>query len=261
MSWRVVADRDVRDPFRSMNAIVLFGGFALVYAAVGYLASGNPRALASLCVSVGGPLVTLAALGVTYRSIAGAREDGSLRVTLGYPISRRDVVVGTALGRTAVVAGALTVGYVVALVVCIAAGGFGVDAAAFAGTWLVGCLLAAAVVALGVGVSASTRTGGRAGGSAALWFLLFYVGWGWIPTLVRYVAAGFRFPTGATPTWARVFAHLDPTSAYTTAATLAIRGRVPGPLYAGAAFAVAVLLAWTLLAPALGYVRFERTDL
>lgn len=261
MSWRVVAERDARDPFRSMSALTLFGAYAILFALAGYLQSGGSSGVAGGLPTLVQFIVPLTALGVSYGAIAGARDDGSLRVMLSYPHSRFDVALGTALGRAIVTCAAITTGYVVSLVVFVAAGGSGVSVTTFVGGWLLSCLLGVAFVGIGVGASATARTARRAVGLAASAFLLFLIAWNAIPTLVRYVAAGFQFSLGPTPTWARVFNACSPLEAYSTADGALAASAASGPFYTTRWFAVVVLIAWAVIPLALGYLRFERTDL
>lgn len=262
MSWRVVAERDARDPFRSMSALVLFGLFGLLFAAVGYLASGS-TGVAAILGSVANGIVPLAGYGLCYGVVAGKRDSGSLRVVLSLPHSRRDVVLGSALGRLAVLALAVTVGFVTGVLVFLAAGGSGIDATAVVLAWALSVLFAASVVGVGVGVSAAARTAGRAVAGVASAYVLFVVAWNWIPGLVRYVIGGFRFPTGPTPTWATVFAYCNPERAYAVLASTVVNRAPPATadVYASPGFALAVLVAWTVVPLALGYLRFERDDL
>ncbi|WP_435102258.1 ABC transporter permease subunit [Halarchaeum sp. P4] len=263
MSWRVVAERDVRDPFRSLSALVLFGLFGLLFAAAGYLGSSGGGGVAPLLASVASAIVPLAGYGICYGVVAGKRQDGSLRVFLSLPHSRRDVVLGSAIGRAVVLALAVTVGFLLALLVFVAAGGSGFDPSAFLGTWALACLFAVTVVGVGVGISAAARTTGRAVAGVAFAYVLFVAAWNWIPSLVRYVAAGFRFPTGPTPTWATAFTYCNPERAYSVLTTAVVGGPSPPTTaaYTTPGFALAVLVAWAVAPLALGYLAFERGDL
>jgi len=60
------------------------------------------------------------ALIAAYLAIAGERESGSLKLLLGLPPSRGEVLVGKFLGRSGVVAIGLVLGFLVSGVVTVA---------------------------------------------------------------------------------------------------------------------------------------------
>ena len=263
MSWRVVAERDGRDPFRSMSALLIYGGFALVFGLSGYLQSGAGSGLTGALLTTGFAVVPLASFGLAYAVVAGKRDRGSLRVVLSYPHTRREVVLGSAIGRAAVAASAVTVGYVTAAAVFVAASGAGVALVPLVETWLLTCLFAVAITGVGVGLSAAVRTTNQSIAACVGAYILFLIAWAQLPALVRFVVHGFHYPAGPPPTWARVFVYCNPATAFRTATRAVTPGAPPlaGPVYAGAAFAVLVLVAWALAVPLLGSYRFERTDL
>jgi len=263
VSLRVVADRDVRDPFRSMSALLLFGAFALVFAAIGYLGQDLQSTFGLAVVGTMNTLVPLASFGLSYGVVAGKRDRGALRVILAYPHSRRDVVLGSALGRAVLVVAAVTVGFVAGAVVFVAASGTLPDVGTYVAGWVLSCLFGVVIAAVGVGISASTRTSNRAIGGCVVAYILFFVAWGQLPTLVRFFVYGFHVPNGPPPTWQKVFVHLDPQSAFGTLVTALLGNGVAssGPVYTGTGFAALVLLGWIVLPLALADYRFDRTGL
>ncbi|WP_245634019.1 ABC transporter permease subunit [Halalkalicoccus paucihalophilus] len=197
-------------------------------------------------------------------AVAGEREHGSLKLLLGQPHTRLDVVVGTAVGRAAVVAVASLSGVLAAALVFLAVGGTLDPLEALAFCALV-VLLGTAYSGLAVGVSAASKTTSRAMTGSVIAFLLT-VSWSSIPRLVRYVLGGFSTPSGPPPEWSAVFATLGPVDAYSTLAAGFREGggtlvRSSDAFYHTTWFALAVLLCWATMPVALGYRRFEGADL
>lgn len=261
MSLGVLARRDALDPYRSRSLWVLLFVFVAVFGLVGYLVNTTFTSLPVIAAQLLVVLGPLAALAFTYDSIAGPRENGSLRVLLSYPYSRREVVLGTFLGRVAVVSLAVLVGLAAVLVTSAVSGG---ATASFDGMAVVAGLaliLTTAVVSVAIGISASTSTSTRAAILAFGVYLLFSGFWGLVPTVVRWALNDFSLPTSQPPEWVFVWNQLNPFNAFRSA----VEGLVNEPLSAGFYhepwFGVLVLLAWIVLPVAVGILRFERADL
>ncbi len=106
-------------------------------------------------------LVPVVALVASYSAIVGERTDGTLKLLLSLPHSRRDVVVGKLLGRGAVVCLPAVGGLLLSMLV-FPFTGVTLKPAAFLGFILLTGLLAVTFVALSVGISAAASTGRRA---------------------------------------------------------------------------------------------------
>lgn len=262
MSWTVVAERNARDPYRSRSLWVYLVVFVFIFGAVAYFSGPSGQSLAAGLVGVVAFFVPLVALSVGYQSVAQSRQNGSLRVVLSYPHTRREVVFGTAVGRALVMAALVTVGFVVAALVALVRSGVP-DFGSLAVVWALGVLLAVSIASLAVGVSAGVRTTNRAAVLSFGSFLLFLGLWSQIPGIVRYVLNGFSPPRGPIPEWVVVFGQLNPTAAFQSAVRGLLSGGPPpgGAFYATAWFGALVLLAWLCLPLAAGTLRFERSDL
>lgn len=99
-----------------VSAVLLLATLAFSLALLGSSPIGETRAstlnvttvsLASLSVY----LIPLIALMLTYDSIIGERERGTLLLLLTYPITRGQVILGKFLGHFAIIALALVIGY------------------------------------------------------------------------------------------------------------------------------------------------------
>jgi len=269
MRWHRLARKNVRDAMRSWSLYGVVGLFLVLGGTVGYLAGGADSSAGSvvfpLTVRLMTFLVPVVALGLTYESVAGPRTSGSLQFLLALPYDRRDVVVGTYAGRLAVLGAAVCVGYLM-LAASMLLRGVPVPPLALLTVLGLVLLLAAAFVAIGVGLSTAARSTTVAGGLAFLVFFLFFLVWGSVPGIVAFVLNGFS-PPASQPSWAPPFRALNPLAAFqaVAAATVSAGGTIPaapGPeTVRSLPLSVAVLAGWTLLTPLAGYLRFRDDDL
>lgn len=262
-SLRAIAGRDFRDPFRSQAVWPTLLLFALLFGLAIYVqrsVTANP--------TFGGlirPLVyyflPLVALQFGYDRIAKARETGEIRLLLAPPHSRRDLLVGTFLGRVAFLALSVIVGFLTALGVFVATVGVPAAGPTLGG---LGAALALGVtfVAIALGISASVSTAGRGGVLAVAAFFLFLAFWNALPRAVRFVLNGFEFPAGAAPEWVAIFVETSPLAAYRNlvAATLPDVA-APDVVTATPLAATLLIVAWTVLPLVVGFVRLQRSDL
>lgn len=280
MSWTVVAKKDFRDAIRSKTLwvlsvlFVLFaGGFTYVFWFIPQLvgqqnlpASGPTVGLINGLSSSAGFLVPLIGLLIGYKAIVGERDSGSLKLLLGLPHSRRDVVLGKFVGRTGVVAIAILIGFTAGGIIALLlydSFAFG----AFVSYTLLTMVLGLVFVAIAVGFSAAMQSASRALYGVIGLFVLFVFVWGFIPTILRFVLNGFTMPNLlARPDWAAFISLLNPTTAYGYASA-ALISDLPGPmmqnppLYLQDWFGFVILAGWIVVPLTLGYFRFASTDL
>lgn len=261
MSWLLVARRDALDPLRSRSLFVHVALFALVFGLLTYVSASRGQSLARLHLQTFALFLPLVGLLLGYKSIAGPRENGELRVTLSFPHTRGEVLLGTVVGRVAVVTLLVTVGYLAATAAYLLQAGVP-ELGPLAVAWLFTVLLGAAMVALAVGVSASVRTTNRAVVGVFGLFLLLVLVWSQIPGLIRYVLNGFAAPSGANPAWAQTFLQLNPTTVYRTSVSALLAPiQIGDAVYFRPWFGVLVMLGWTVVPLAIGYWRFDNSDL
>lgn len=278
MRWLQIARKDFEDARRDRQLYYLTGLFALFGLAAGYVIGRNPGAvtpdaLAFALLNVFAFLVPIAALTISQADIVSKRTTGELSVLLSLPFSRRSVVIGSFLGRVAVLTVVLVPAFVLGTLP-MAIQGAPVGLPVLLGAFLVVWGLALVFAAIALGLSALTHSTTLAAGGSFGVFLLFVLQlWSLIPAGVRYLLNGLSLPTGAQPEWAAVFVQLSPFAALRNLAHPAFPALLEGfPLAPGGvgervmwfqepAFAAAVVLGWVVLPLAAGYYRFQRTDL
>jgi len=283
-----VAKKDFRDAIQSRALWTLVVVFALLLAVTTYayvevpeMFGPTPEAtfggLLFFTTGVTGLFIPLAALVVCYKSLAGERELGSIKILLSLPLTRSDAFFGKVLGR----AGVLGVGTLVGLVLSL---GFGaallgsIDAVPLVVFVLVTLAFAGVYSAVMVGLSAATGSTSRATTLAVGFFVLFELGWDAVPIAVVYVVEGFSLPAEF-PDWVFLVTQLSPSTAYFTSIiallpdTAAELGTTVGgngvsvepaeaePFYVTPEVGLVVLALWLAVALAVGYSRFGRSDL
>ncbi len=280
MSAVAIAKKDFRDAVRSRGLIattVLFVLFAVggAYASVyigGLLGTGGDQQttldLIFALQTPAGFLVPIIALLIGYGAVSGERESGSLKFLLGLPHTRRDVVLGKVLGRTAVVTVSILIGFAVGIAAIFAfTGSFSpVEYVAFT---LLTILLGFVFVCIGVGISAMTGSTTRSAIGAFGLLAVFWLLWPILGTVLLYFITGTPVPQIPVPDWYLLYNSVLPGSGYDSAIT-AVLGGTPGlasltdgelPVFARPWFGFVLLALWVAVPLLIGSTRFERVDL
>jgi len=282
MSWAAVARKDFQDAARSKALWALTALFVLFMAGAAYVYTlfqngaqgGGQLETVGLIFFLLGPvtlLVPLTALVMSHKAIVGEVESGSAKFLLSLPHTRRDAVLGKVAGRSAVLGVSVVAGLVVAAVVTVAFYDT-FDATAFLGFAALTALLAVLYTAVGVGISAVTKSSGRATILAAGFFVVFELAWGAVVSGVHYLLNGsFRpDPTTRPPNWYLFLNRIQPSSAFSDAVLQFLPGNATivsqlfpqdPPVYLSKWAALATMVAWLVVVPVVGYVVFERADL
>lgn len=282
MSLTVVARKDFADAVRSKmlwSITVLFVlATAGTVAALDLVLPLDANGAVQLLTLPAGLIIPISALVAAYLAVAGERESGSIKILLGLPHSRRDVVFGKLLGRAGVVAVAVAVAFLVTLAVVIGLYG-SVAFGEYALLTLLTVLFATTFVGIAVGISSLSASRSRAMASAVGVFIVFQILWDYVPAAIYYVVEGSLPGAGKLPAWYYLLVTLNPKNAYTTASDLFLTGgamaaanggqsmsmadRVIGevPFYLESWFGLVVLAFWLVVPVVGGYVAFKRADI
>mgnify|MGYP000218171124 CR=1 FL=1 len=279
----VIAKRDFENARRSYllwGVIGVFSILVFLVTALPGLLSDSPiggRAAVVLITYPAGILIPVTAVITSYLAIAGERESGSLKILLSLPPSRRDVVVGKFLGRTAVIAVAIVIAFAIGAVVSLLVYGDLPIGSYLLTTGLTG-LLGIAFVGLSVGLSAATSTRTRAMAPAIGLVIVLGPLWSGIVAAIQFVA-DFGFSVRLAQETVQLLTVLSPASGYgrlfnsvilpdllAGAGVSGIAGGSPvstagAPVYLQNWFVLALMLAWAVVPLVLGYVRFEGSDI
>lgn len=184
--WRVVARHETAELWFGARGLTVLFGFTLVLSVLSYLAAADAginlldaRESVGLITQTAIGLGTLAALVVSADAISGERERGTLEALLVTPVPRRAVVVGKLIAATTIWAAALVVAIPYVIVM---ADGPGVVADAVLALVVAGSLVAAALTALGLAISAVANSN-RVSLAAAVTTLLLLAAPGQLPAV------------------------------------------------------------------------------
>ncbi|MDZ5455238.1 ABC transporter permease subunit [Azohydromonas lata] len=274
MSVFTVAAQEVRIGLRNrwvLATTVLMAALALSLALLGSAPTGVVKAdpLAVVVVSLASLtifLVPLIALLLSFDSIVGEHERGTLMLLLAYPVARWQVVVGKGVGQVVILGVATVLGYGSAAAALWLRGGVGAQALqAFGGMMLTSVMLGASFVALGVLASTLVRERATAAGLAVgawLFFVLLYD-----TALLGVLVADQGRVLGKPELDALLL--LNPTDVYrlfnmTASETVSVYSGMAGPGDPAALPAtvfLAVLAAWILVPLVLAIAVFRRRPL
>jgi ABC-2 type transport system permease protein len=201
-----------------------------------------------------------------FAAIAGEREGGQLTLLLSLPFSRRDIVIGKFVGRTAVIAIPLfVVGGVIAILTLSITGTFQIlTLFTFVGATF---LLTAVYMSIAIGFSAATTTSTRALIGIVAIFLLFTYGWhGPLFRLFHNLIRSVQLPFGSPTTWTTIYSVVEPRGAYLLALTRILPRQSHSPDLIGGILSpsilgIVILVCWIIGPLSVGYHRFKRADL
>lgn len=288
MNTVTIARKEFADTARSRMLWALMGVFVLltVGGVVAFNSVFDDFTVVEATQSIADPtlqILPLTALVVGYLAIAGERESGSIRVLLGLPATRRDVMLGKLLGRTGTVLLAVGTAFVAGAVAIFGLYGE-LKVIDFLLILLLTAVYALVYVGIAVGISAFAKTRGRAMAGAVSVFLVFSVLWNFIPTGIYYLLRG-ELASAPVPAWFVFVQRLNPTNAFAAAQRFLVTTfgsssvvSQPGisggsaqslsemivgevPFYVEHWFGVVILGIWLLLPVVVGYLRFQSVDI
>jgi Cu-processing system permease protein len=179
-----IAGQEIRIARRNRWVALATGLFTLFALALTFLGAGQGVAVkadiltlsAASLATLSVYLIPLIALILSYDTLAGEAERGTLPLTLATPVKRWELFVGKFLSQTAVVSAAILIGYSIAGGTAAALMGWEAEGlVAWARLIATSVALGAVFVALGLAVSASTARSGTAAAIAIGLWLVFVV--------------------------------------------------------------------------------------
>jgi ABC-2 type transport system permease protein len=228
MSWEAVARKDFQDAVRSRwlwvlsaLSIVVFAGAAIgqLYYGDGLNAQQSEGLLQGFLFFLKqgtGILIPLTAIVVAYASITRERESGTMKLLLALPHSRDDIVIGKLVGRSAVVALPILIGFFVAFLALLPAGS-GLNFLIYVQFALLTALLGVVFVGIAIGVSAAANSNQQAIVGAGGLFGLFWFLWNFFVSGVnRAVTEVFSLSTASQYQLRLALKLLNPIQAYKT---------------------------------------------
>ena len=277
MALNAVVEKEFLDSVRSSSLLgltalfVAFAGFLAAIQWVPNLTTSDSVSTSTLALlnSMKQPTVVfvpMIALGIGYDTVAGERERGSLKLMLGLPNRRRDVVFGKFIGRTAVVGVAVLVGYVtVGVIALLTYDSF--DAVMFGAYTLLTVCYGAVYIAIAVGISAAARSRARALGGVVAMYALVMLLWDALLYALQLLVFGAQPPEGGLPAWFDLIGVLNPSTAFMFAARAVIPEYYELTVYPESDVfylqdwvGFVVLAVWAVVPLVLGYWRFENAD-
>jgi ABC-2 type transport system permease protein len=229
-TWYVVAKKEFQDTRRSKVIWLLSAIFVVIFALpaflglyfnIGQLAQQQGQtvttdAFFAIATRFGSALIPIIAIVIGYAAVVGERESGSLKVLLSLPFTRRDVILGKVVGRSAVVAVPILLGFLVSVLVLIPASVQVSPLGFIAGAGLT-ALLGVVFVALAVGFSAAVRTSRRAIVGTIGVYIYFFLFWNAFANSVGWALREYLGATAAsTLKISLLLKLLNPTQSYQT---------------------------------------------
>lgn len=274
MSSTIVARKEFADAVRSR---MLWGIVAIVaiLTSLGIGVSAFVPGETTIYTALGGAaqfaglLVPILALVAAYLAIAGERESGSIKILLGLPPTRGEVLVGKFVGRSLVVVVGIVVGFAVTALATVLLYGF-LPVRAFVGVTVLSAALGVSFVGIAIGISAATATRARAMTYGISAFLLLTLLWDLVPEIASMIVGAD--PQAGIQPWYLLLTILSPTGAYNGLVAFVLGSPTgspgfaallsgPTPVYLTPQAMVGILALWTLVPLVIGYRLFDRADL
>ena len=224
-------------------------------------------------------VIPLMALIISHKSLVGEIESGTMNFLFSVPLSRWHIYSGKFVGRTLVLAVALTLALIITWMFVLILGEDIVFSSFFM-VLLASIMMGTAYVSLGFFVSAISNTQSRAVVYITAIYVFFQVVLGWTNNLINYFVHGSLFlprvdsggagggPADA-PGWYHFIPHISPENAFQRI-VLAAQGVEPKhapvfpegePYYLGPSFMVLILIFWIAVPLVAGYIWFNRMDI
>lgn len=276
MSWATIARKDFRDARRSLTLWLTIGVFTALLALLTAFASDAVDEPAQMALysafNISAFVLPIVMLVMGYLAVVGEYESGTIRYLLGMPVSRRDVLFGKLVGRSAIAVLAILVAVLVAVGITLFRFGSVPGDLLVVGLPIT-ILYGLTFTSVAVSISAMTSTRARAmGGAIAVYFLTTVF---WIHPDVN-VISGIEYVLedllGLSPgpeVYQFLQRLLNPLVAYVDAIQrIGMDADVPQleelgsvPFYLESWFALVILGVWLVVPLAIGYYKFESAEI
>lgn len=275
MKWVTIARKDFQDARRSRMLWGATGLFLLVVCGILLIdppEGGTATDAMATMIGVSVFFVPIVVIVMSYLSITGERESGSIKYLLGLPVERRDVLVGKFVGRSAVAGLAVSIAFVCGAVVL----GYQFDTfplVEYTQFVLLSLFFVIVWVGISVGISAMSHTRGQALAGTLGPYFLFSIVWMLFDPQngVRYFVEDL-LGLNSMPQLYDFVLHISPSFTYLIAHNSFIDGGRAGdrylgqyggeyPFYLADWFMIVILLVWATVPLAVGYLRFRNAEL
>jgi len=267
MSWRTVAAKDFKDSMRSKTIwiIILILTVGTTISLFLFRSAENEESLAialNFLTQFTTIIVPLIALISSYLSISGEVESGSMKLLLGNPITRGEIILGKFLGRSLTVVSGIFSSFLIGFILSVwFHGGFYLYE--WASFFLLTSFLALSFTGLGVGISSIARSNNRSMILAITSYLGLVFFWNSLANSVHYLLFG-EWSSEPHPDWFNFLLELNPASAYDFLVSAFLESI--NPIFASENFLsnsslAFVLLIWIIIPLLVGYLQFRRKDL
>lgn len=282
----VIARKEFNDAIRSYALIAISVLFFLltlalagIYVAIDFFGGTGEltvEGMISFTTTGATVFVPVIAIVLTYKSIVGERNSGSLSLALSLPNTRQDVFFGKFVGRSAILLVAIFAAFVAGMLVTAWEFGFGAIGTFLLYVVLIS-LLGLVYVAIGLALSGATDSSILAAAGSLVIFGLFRFLWTplWIAlfALKNRLLEGEWLPPGTeeTPTWLELGLFLNPHNAYGTIVDGVIYETPSGyarilidqgdAFFANEWAGFIMVVLWIAVPLAAGFYRFDTVDL
>jgi ABC-2 type transport system permease protein len=276
MTWQVIARKDydeskdsklVRYLLYFFVAVCLLGGYVYPMTTSGDVTKDQ---FAGFMTGSIGLLLPLLAILLSYNAIVGERESGRLNLLLSLPNDRREVVFGKLVGRGGNLAAGVVIGLVGAgALVVYPFGSISVTSAISYAAYIL-LTLSFGGIFFGIGLAISTFTTSKQFATIGAFgvFFLFVIVWDGVQGGVNYALEQVGLIDGEVPSWLLFVYGMEPTMLYERLVAAFFENDMTGPylgtdapFYLGEWVGLALFVAWVVVPLAVGYRRFEVTDL
>jgi len=276
MSTLAVAKKDFQDALRSKALWGLSALFVLLSLLIAYvfaefttemgIEEQTAKGLAYFLASQITLFVSITAIVIAYKAIAGERESGSIKILLSLPHTRRDVLLGKVLGRGATLSIPTLIGLLAGAALGTALMGE-VAPVALGALLLMSLIFVLTYISIIVGLSALTGSTSRASMLTIGFFFVFELLWGGVLIGISWISRELPFLSND-PAWIDILAQIPPSAAYTTGLTALIPGDIgladettADAFYQTPWVGIVMLVLWLVVPLAIGYWRFSKADL